>query len=111
MAVLVGRLRKVDLTEDGEETIVAKGLLEIVVEIKDKDSEGLLEVEVEIKDKDSEGVLVGVTLFCKSAFCMVARASVTTSWPSAVTFNLTFDALMMSERRVPASLLILKAQP
>lgn len=96
MTVLVGRLRKDDLTEDGEEMIEA---------------EGLLEVEVEIKDKDSEGELVGVTLFCKSAFCMDARASVTTSWPSSVTFIVTFDALMMSERRVPASLLILKAQP
>ena len=85
-----------DLTEEGEETVAA---------------EGLLEVEVEIEDKDSEGESVGATLFCKGTFCMAGRASVTTSWPSAVTFILTFDALMISERRVPASLLILKAQP
>ena len=92
-----------DLTEDGKEIMEAEGLRGVVV-------------EVEIKDTASGGESVGVSLFCVSAFCgsafcTRARGSVTMSWPSAVTFILTFDALMMSERRVPASLLILKAQP
>lgn len=95
VAVPVGRPGKGFLTEDGEGVIEA---------------EALLEVEVGIKDKASGGESIGVVLFCKSAFCKSAIASVV-SRPSAVTLMLTPDALMISERRVPASLLILKAQP
>jgi hypothetical protein len=96
VAILVGRPRRGDLTEDGEGAVEA---------------EASLEVEVEIKDEVSRVESIGAVWFRKGAFWKSARPSTTTSWPSVLTVSLTPDELMMSERRVPASLLILRAQP
>lgn len=94
----VGRPRIGDLAEDED----GEGAVEVEAELD-------VEAEVDIKDKVSEGESVGAASL--NAFWKSAKAWVTMSRPSLVTFILTPDALMMSERRVPASLLILKAQP